>query len=231
MIELKENGILKGAPRQEINWSRIKFGEPFKEALDQFRTDVQDRHDFDSTSLLQFGLFMSMAVINILKENEKRFGVEGQRAVNDALIKTGYEMGRQIAENVDIPSDVSDIELMSFLATIINTQAWTSIENPKIESKDRCSFDIIWCPLQDIYTAFDCRVQRYLVQGIVNYFRDHLLKSEFQVEFKCTIPAGAEVCHFVIERKKPGEKDKWESYSKLLERKALKRMKEYERNK
>ncbi|KKL97603.1 hypothetical protein LCGC14_1832840 [marine sediment metagenome] len=223
---MNEKGILKGANRQEKNWSRIKFGEPFKEALDRFREKVQDRKDFDPTSLLQFGLFMSNAVINILKENEARFGIEGQKAVNDALIKTGYDMGRRIAKNIEIPSDVSDVELMSFLVTIVNTQSWTSIEDPKIDNKDTCSFKILWCPLQDIYSAFDCRVQRYLVQGIINYFQEHFFNSDFQVEFKSTIPSGAEVCHFVIERKKPGDSDKWEVYSKLLERKALKRLKE-----
>jgi len=147
---LREGGILKGAPRKEENWKKVKFGEPFEQALDRFRENVQNRNDFDPTSLLQFGLFMSMAVINILKENEAIFGIEGQKVVNDALIKTGYEVGKQIAENVEIPPDVSDIELMSFLATIINTQAWTSIEEPKIDNEDRCSFNILWCPLQDI---------------------------------------------------------------------------------
>ncbi|MFW9819590.1 MAG: L-2-amino-thiazoline-4-carboxylic acid hydrolase [Candidatus Thorarchaeota archaeon] len=221
-----DEGILKGAQRKEENWKKIKFGEPFKEALDRFRQDVQNREDFDPTSLLQFGLFMSMAVINILKENEATFGIEGQKIVNEALIKTGYEMGRQIAENIHIPPDVPDIEVMSFLATIINTQAWTSIEDPMIDNKDRCSFNILWCPLQDVYSAFDCRVQRYLVQGIINYFREKVLKDEFQVEFKCTIPAGAEYCRFIIERKNQGDQDKWETYSRLLERKALKRLKE-----
>jgi hypothetical protein len=224
-----EKGILKGAPRKEENWKRIKFREPFKKALDQFREKVQDRNDFDPSSLLQFGLFMSMAVINILKENEARFGNEGQKAVNDALIKTGYEMGREIAENVKIPSDISDIEILSFLATIINTQAWTSIEAPSIDNEDSCSFNILWCPLQDVYSAFDCRVQRYLVQGIITYFKDNVVKADFQIEFKHTIPGGAENCRFVIERKIPGEQDKWETYSRLLERKALKRVKEREK--
>ena len=221
---MKDGGILKGAPRQEENWKKIKLGEPFQEALNRFREDIENRSDFDPTSLLQYGLFMSMAVINILKENESKFGIEGQKVVNDALLKTGYEIGKEIAESIEIPSEISDIELMSFLATVINTQVWTSLEDPKIDDTDSCSFNILWCPLQDIYSAFDCRVQRYLVQGIIDYFKDNLLQSEFQVEFKSTIPAGAEHCRFVIERKKPGEKDKWEQYSRLLERKALKRL-------
>lgn len=221
---MNKKGILKGANRKEATWKKTKLGEPFKEALDRFRIDVLNRNDFDATSLLQFGLFMSMAVINILKESEKKLGREGQKVVIDALIKTGYNMGNQILENIQLPTEISDIELMSFLATIINTQAWTSIEDPHIDKEDQCSFDIIWCPLQDVYKAFDCRVQRYLVQGIMNAFRDSgNLKSDYQIEFKSTIPAGANTCHFIITKKEPNEQDKWESYSKDLENKALKK--------
>jgi len=219
---VKKVGILKGSNRKEATWNRTKLGEPFKEALDRFRNEVLPRSDFDPTSLLQFGLFMSMAIINILKETEKRLGKEGQEVIIDALIKTGYNMGTQILEDIQLPPDISDIELMSFLATIVNTQAWTSIEDPHIDSEDRCSFDIIWCPLQDVYKAFDCRVQRYLVQGITNAFRESgVLSNEYQIEFKSTIPAGANTCLFEITKKNPNERDKWEDYSNLLEKKAL----------
>lgn len=220
--KVEKKGILKGGNRKEPIWNQTKLGEPFKEALNRFRINVLPRDDFDPTSLLQFGLFMSMAVINILKETEKRLGKEGQEVVIDALIKTGYSMGNQILQDIQLPADISDVELMSFLATIINTQAWTSIEDPRIDNENQCSFDIIWCPLQDVYKAFDCRVQRYLVQGIINSFRDSgVLNNEFQVEFKTTIPAGANTCLFKITKKKQNESDKWEEYSKILEKKAL----------
>jgi len=219
---MDEKGILKGANRKEAMWNKTKLGEPFKKALERFRDDVIPRSDFDPTSLLQFGLFMSMAVINILQEVEKKLGEEGQKAVIDGLIKTGYTMGKQILENIQIPAEISDIELISFLATIANTQSWTSIEDPRIDNEEQCSFDIIWCPLQDVYKAFDCRVQRYLVQGIFNAFRDSgVLQYDYQVEVKKTIPAGAETCLFQITKKMPNEKDKWEEYSKTLEKKAL----------
>jgi hypothetical protein len=219
---VSKKGILKGANRKEATWNQTTLGEPFKEALDRFRSEVLPRNDFDPTSLLQFGLFMSMAVINIMKEAEKRLGKEGQEVIIDALIKTGYSMGNQIIEDIQLPPNISDIELMSFLATIINTQAWTSVEDPHIDNDDQCSFDIIWCPLQDVYKAFDCRVQRYLIQGIIEAFRDSgVLSNDFQVEFKTTIPAGAETCFFEITKKKQGENDKWEDYSKILEKKAL----------
>ncbi len=222
LCKVDEKGILKGASRKEAMWDKTKLGEPFKKALERFRRDVIPRSDFDPTSLLQFGLFMSMAVITILQDVEKKLGEKGQKVVIDALIKTGYFMGNQILEDVQIPVEISDIELMSFLATIVNTQAWTSIEDPRIDNKDQCSFDIIWCPLQDVYKAFDCRVQRYLVQGIINAFKDSgVLQHEYQVEFKTTIPAGAKTCLFHITKKNPNEKDKWEEYSKELEKKAL----------
>lgn len=221
-----KEGILKGADRKEDSWKKTTLGEPFKNALDQFRKDVLGREDFDPSSLLQFGLFMSMAVINMLKENEVSFGIEGQKAANKALIKTGYDVGKQIIEGAEIPPDISPIELMSFLTTIVNTQAWTSIEDPRIDAEDKCSFDILWCPLQDVYRAFDCRVQRYLVQGIIDAFKDfNPTNKEYQIEFTKTIPAGANCCNFVIAEKKPGDSDMWESYSKLLEKRALKRFK------
>ena len=226
---MKEGGLLKGGNRKEANWSKAQgfLREPFKESLDRFREEVLEREDFDPTSLLQFGLFMSMGVLNVLKEVEKKFGEEGQNIVKEALIKTGYDVGKQMVDVNKIPSNMPDIEIMSFLATIINTQMWTSIEDPKIDNKDRCSFNILWCPLQDIYKAFDCRVQRYFVQGIVNYFKDNVFESEksnLQIKFESTIPAGADVCRFTVQRKETGVRDEWEAYSRDLERRALKKI-------
>ena len=71
---MKTEGILKGADRKETSWKKTKFGEPYKEALDRFREDVLGREDFDPTALLQFGLFMSKAVINILKDRRAENG-------------------------------------------------------------------------------------------------------------------------------------------------------------
>ena len=43
---MKKVGILKGADRKEKSWKETKLGEPFKEALDQFRKDVLGREDW-----------------------------------------------------------------------------------------------------------------------------------------------------------------------------------------
>ena len=49
---MKKEGILKGGDRKESTWKMTKLGEPFKEALDQFREEVLGREDFDPASLL-----------------------------------------------------------------------------------------------------------------------------------------------------------------------------------
>jgi len=65
-----------------------------------------------------------------------------------------------------------------------------------------------------------------LVQGIIDAFREkNPFGNDYQVEFTQTIPAGKDFCRFVINEKKSGEPDKWETYSKLLERKAMNRLK------
>jgi hypothetical protein len=217
-----EKGFLKGGSRTEEKWKKVVLGEPYKDALTHFREKIFNRPDFDPSSLLQFSLFMAKALINVLKECERKLGSVGQQAVIDGLIKTGYDMGKQITADVQIPTDIKDIELMSFLTTIINTQSWSSIENPEILDENTCAFDILWCPLEDIYKAFDCRIQRYLVEGIIQAFRDSkLLKNDYQIHFECSIPSGAKTCRFIIRRKLTGENDKWNEYSEKLAKKAL----------
>jgi hypothetical protein len=99
---------------------------------------------------------------------------------------------------------------------------YASLENPRIESADRISFDILWCPHQDHYSAFDCRIQRYLVQGMLDaLFETGWVSPGWQVKFTCTIPAGAKVCNFVLWRASEQEQAEWEMYTRRLEQRAL----------
>jgi hypothetical protein len=125
---------------------------------------------------------------------------------------------------VEKPSGVEPIEMISAFASWINREIYASPEDPRIKDADHCSFDILWCPHQDSYRAFDCRVQRYLVQGMIVAMREKFPQADFQVRFTQTIPAGGKVCSFEISRKKPGEKDDWENYSGLLAKKALEKI-------
>ena len=220
---------MKNGSRKEPNWQKIKFKEPYEKATKKFREKVQNREDFDPATLFQFSLFMSKALLQMLEDIEENFGPEGQKICNSALEKVGRDIGRQMFGDIEILPEMPIIELMSFVATWVNTVAWTSIEDPRIINERKCEFDILWCPLEDVYRAFDCRIQRYLVQGIIDYVREKASTvdpdSDFNIEFLSTIPAGAKVCKFQIVQRNKNEPEKWRQYSEILEKRALKRWK------
>ncbi|MBD3228323.1 MAG: hypothetical protein GF329_09060 [Candidatus Lokiarchaeota archaeon] len=216
-------GIMKNGDRKEPNWKNINFQEPYKNATDKFRKEILNREDFDPATLFQFSIFMAKSLLQMLEDVEKNFGPKGQKVCNQALKTVGKDIAKQMFENISNYNDIPPIELVSFIATQINTVAWTSVEDPKIINDEKCVFDILWCPLEDVYKPFDCRIQRYLVQGILDYVRELRPDIDFNVEFLSTIPAGANTCKFQIIKKKEGQKDIWENYSKILEERALKR--------
>lgn len=207
--------------REEESWRRFKFNFPYAAGLRRLREEVLAKTDFDPGVLWVWGTMQAMAVIRVLKDCEREFGEEGQRVVAGALRAVGYEVGRQMMEGLERPEGVSDAELASFFATAVNRVAYASLEEPRIDSEDEVSFDILWCPHQDCYSAFDCRVQRYFVQGMLDAAKEKGLLEGWQVRFTQTIPAGAETCRFVIRRASEGEASEWESYSRLLEARAL----------
>jgi len=207
--------------RPEMVERGFKFEFPYKEGLKKVREVLET--DYDSAALWVWGTMQARAVIEILKSCEREFGEKGQKAVYDALRKVGREVVEQMISETSFKG-YSEAEIMSFFATIVNTVAYASIEKPWTESDDRFGFDILWCPHQDIYSAFDCRVQRYFVQGMLEALREKYeaetgKKLNFQLKFETTIPAGAEVCKFVI-WKSEGE-DEWERYTEYINRRAL----------
>jgi hypothetical protein len=104
---------------------------------------------------------------------------------------------------------------------VINRIVYASLETPKIDGASQVSFDIVWCPHQDHYQAFDCRVQRYFVQGMLEAAREFAKQFGFDVRFDSTIPAGAQTCHFTMWKATDAEKAQWDGYTVQLEKKAL----------
>ncbi len=156
-----------------------------------------------------------------LKNCEREFGERGQAVVREAMRKVGLDVGRQALAGASLPESISEAEFASFFATVINRIAYASLEDPSIDSEDEVSFHILWCPHQDYYGAFDCRVQRYFVQGMLDAAKEAGLLADWQVRFTSTIPAGAPTCRFVLWRADDDEKSEWEKYSGALEEKAL----------
>jgi hypothetical protein len=209
--------------RTEPRWKEFKFNQPYAKGLARLKNDVLGKTDFDPATLWQWGTMQAMALVQVLEDAEAKFGAAGQAMVGEAVSKVGLDVGQQILAGCDLPAGLTEAEFFSFYATVINTIAYASLEDPKIDDAGKVSFDIIWCPHQDHYKAFDCRIQRYFVRGMIQAAYDHALSKGWQVKFDSTIPAGAKTCHFTLWMATDEEAKAWNDYSQLLEAKALTR--------
>lgn len=209
--------------RVEPRWKDFKFNQPYAKGLARLKTEVLGKTNFDPATLWQWGTMQAMALVQVLESAEAKFGAEGQKLVGDALSAIGLDIGRQILDGVEIPAEMTEAEFFSFYATVINTIVYASLEDPRIDDEGKVTFDIIWCPHQDHYKAFDCRIQRYLVRGMIQAAQEHALGKGWQVRFDSTIPAGAKTCHFTLWNATESEAAEWNRYSELLEAKALTR--------
>jgi hypothetical protein len=206
--------------RDEESWKEFRFNQPYGAGLRRLKEEVLAKTDFDPGVLWQWGTMQAMAVIQILKDCERAFGGDGQDVVAEAIRKVGLDVARQAFAGVEQPEGLSEAELASFFATVVNRITYASLEEPSIDSDDEVSVHILWCPHQDCYGAFDCRVQRYFVQGMLDAVKEVGMLGDWQVRFTQTIPAGADTCRFVLWRA-TGEKSEWEKYSEALAEKAL----------
>jgi hypothetical protein len=204
---------------------KLRFKYPFQEAGDKCAQEALSRKDYDPASLFRWGNMLGLSVIRMLQAAEAELGEPGQKAMISALIAVGKQVGREMLSGIELPSGVEPIEFISAYASWINREIYASPEQPRIADADHCSFDILWCPHQDSYRPFDCRVQRYLVQGMMDAAREKFPQLDFQIRVVQTIPAGGKVCAFEIRRKQPGEKNNWNAYSDALAQKALEKAK------
>lgn len=209
--------------RPEPRWAEFKFNQPYAKGLARLKEEVLGKTDFDPATLWQWGTMQAMALVGVLEAAEARFGAEGQRMVGEAVSAIGLDVGRQILAGTELPPGLTEAEFFSFYATVINRIAYASLEDPKIDDEGKVSFHILWCPHQDHYKAFDCRIQRYFVRGMIEAAQEHTLGKGWQVRFDSTIPAGAPTCHFTLWNATDEEAAKWNQYTELLEAKALTR--------
>ncbi len=209
--------------RDEPRWKQFKYHQPYAKGLARLRHEVLAKTDFDPATLWQWGTMQAMALVSVLEAAEAQFGAAGQQMVGDAVSKIGLDVGRQILAGFELPEGMNEAEFFSFYATVINRIAYASLEDPKIDDAGKVSFDIIWCPHQDHYKAFDCRIQRYFVRGMIEAAKEVALGKNWQVKFDSTIPAGATTCHFTLWNATDEEHRAWNEYTQLLETKALTR--------
>ena len=204
---------------------RLPLRFPFEKAVENLRSTCLSREDYDPATLFVWGQMMAMGVLRMLQAVEERFGAEGQEVCRNAINKLAKEMFLEMASGVEIPQDLSNIEVASLIASWINEVLYCSIEEAFVKNDDEAGFHILYCPHQDVYRPFDCRVQRYFVEGITQAARELWGdRGNFDAFFRYSIPQGHETCLFEMKTRK-GEADPWRQYSEELQRRALERIK------
>jgi hypothetical protein len=203
---------------------RLPLRLPFQKAVDNFRSKALRRKDYDPATLFVWGQLMSLGVLRLVKAMEERFGAEGQEVCRLALNKLAKDVFLEMASGIEIPPDITPVELASLVTTWINEVLYASIEEPFVKSEQEAGFHIHYCPHQDVYRSFDCRVQRYFVEGILQAARELWgTKAIFNASFRYGIPQGYDTCLFDIALKE-GEEDSWREYTEKLQQRALKRL-------
>jgi hypothetical protein len=219
-------GLWSKGQRAEEGYREVRLGVPYPEAVEQFRKAIDGRSDFDPAVLFAWGTMQATAVLNVLKAIEEAYGEAGQAIVRKAINKAGYEAMDGFLTTSRFPDGIDEIELISYMVTGINTVLYASLERPRVTSEDRCEFDILWCPHQDRYSAFDCRVQRFFVEGILQAVADRG-RGKVTAWVDKLIPRGSDRCHFVVEKLQSSDGEHpWRAYSDELNERALKKLEE-----
>jgi len=187
-----------------------------------FTKRALNKSGYDPRSVLRWGQMMAVSLLEVVKAVERRFGEEGQKVCIETLVNVGRKVGKDVLEAAVMPEGLSEIEKISFLASWVNRNVYASPDVQKIISDKECEFDILWCPHQDIYTARDCRIQRYIVKGILDSFN----AKDYNIEVTKLIPMGDDACHFRIWKKEKGEEDVWRARSRVLAKREIQERKQ-----
>ena len=217
---------MSGKEDTETLWTKrgLTLRRHFVSSTENMRKKALNSPGYDAARLFRWGQMMALAVVRMMDAAERSFGKEAQKVLSEALVELGRDIGREVLEGFHLEPGVSEIEAISAFITYVNEEIWASPEVPQIIDERRCACDVLWCPHQDHYRAFDCRVQRYIVQGLLEALEE---RTGMRVDAKFTqlIPKGAPTCRFEAWKLGPGEERQWTSYSGELEKRALERAK------
>lgn len=200
---------------------RLPLRWPFADAVEGYRRKALGNPSFDPAATFVWGQMMAVGLIEALKAVEERFGAEGHDVMRAALTRVGDRIMAEMTEGIEPPADARPAEIASLIASWVNEVCYASIERPNVD-EDRADFDIHYCPHEEVYGAFDCRVQRYYVEGMIAAGRRAFGDAMFDVDFSTTIPSGASTCHFNMFPKADPSGDAWNEYSERLRARALK---------
>jgi len=201
---------------------KLPLRYPFRKAVKNLREACLSCEDYDPATLFVWGQMMAMGVLRMLEAVEQRFGAEGQEVCRSAINELGKQIFFDMAKGVQVPKDMSKMEVASLLGSWMNEVLYCSIEDAFIKNENEGGCYILYCPHQDVYKPFECRIQRYFVEGVLLGARELWGdRADFDVFFRHSIPQGYETCLFEFKLGK-GKEDPWRQYSEELQRRALK---------
>ena len=213
----------------EVRWGerrkKLSLRWPYEKSAELVRDKALSRPEFDPAVLAVWGQVQANMLLELTKAIEGRFGAAGQEMYRQAFSKVGRDVATQMLDGVELPQDLSAIELVSLFFTWMNEVPRASIEESSIDSPDECSFHIHYCPYEAYFGKFDCRINRYLFEGMLEVAHERLGLDgcRYDMLFDYSVQQGRASCHFRISRQLPGAPDSWREYSDLLQRNALER--------
>lgn len=214
----------QGITSKEDLWERggLTLKRHFQASTKKMRRMALGSSGYDPARLYRWGQMMALAVVRMMESAERNLGEEAQRPLSEALVELGRQIGREVLEGFSLKAGTSEIQAISAFVTYVNEEIWASPEVPEIVDDNVRFCDVIWCPHQDHYRAFDCRVQRYIVQGLLEAWEE-TTGMAVDVHFTQVMPKGAPTCRFEIRKIGKGEPRKWSLYSQELAKRALER--------
>jgi hypothetical protein len=205
---------------------------PYTQAESGFSKRTLFRGGYDPRAVLRWGQMQAVALLEVFKAVEGRFGAEGQQVCIDAVAGVGREIGKEVAQVLEgeMPTDLSEAERGAFIASWMNRNVYASPDVVKVTTDDEFQFDILWCPHQDIYSPRDCRLQRYFVQGIMEGYATVSAREQtagsFAPEILKMINRGDDTCLFRFRRiQGAGKQETWGEYSERLAERELRELK------
>jgi hypothetical protein len=196
---------------------RVPFAIAFEALKGQLERSSHHRLD----GLVTSGKELGSTVLDLFKAVERELGAPGQAACSDAMVEVGHEIGKQVLFDRKFTLADRTIENLANYVSWLNYYPYASPEIERIDDSNSYTLDVHWCPVQDLYKAFDCRVMRYLMEGHLKAANDHGLDN---YDMRCirTMPDGAETCQFTMWGVAPEVKNAWFDYTAMINAKALK---------
>ena len=161
-----------GQRRRALPWGgrreRLPLHWPFAEAVEGYRAKALANPSSTRRSTFVWGQMMAVGMVEMLQvRSSETFGADGHDGcAAGAGARRAADRRARWSPASRCPPDLTPAEVASLFASWVNEVCYASVESPDVDG-DRAGFDIHYCPHEDVYGAFDCRIQRYLVEGMI----------------------------------------------------------------